>query len=191
LPVRPALLVAPDWMARGVSFAREAACPGAGELGHVGAQLGDDDPGGAAADSGDLTGPGDDARDRLATSGARPARPGLPAARAPAAQAGHVLQLGPGPLARLGDLGGQVAGELWQHAGPEAVDVAEPAGRGLLQLGLAGVQPVIAERGQRGRAAPGVRQGLQEPAAAAAHQARDHAGDLQQRVPGIFPVRFW
>src|ERR1039458_9430426 len=30
LPVRPALLVAPDWMARGVSFAQEAACPGAG-----------------------------------------------------------------------------------------------------------------------------------------------------------------
>src|ERR1017187_4517666 len=30
LPVRPALLVAPDWMARGVSFAQEAECPGVG-----------------------------------------------------------------------------------------------------------------------------------------------------------------
>ena len=51
----------------------------------------------------------------------------------------------------------------------------KPVGQGLLQPGLAGVQPVIAERGQRGGAALGVRQGLQEPAAAAAHQARDHA----------------
>ena len=52
----------------------------------------------------------------------------------------------------------------------------------LRQLGLAGVQPVIAQRGQRGGAALAVRQGLQEPAAAAAHQVRDHAGDLQQGI---------
>ena len=86
--------------------------PGGGELGHVGAQLGDDDLGGAAADSGDLIEPGDDAQDRLAASGARPVRPGLPAARAHAAQAGHVLQLGLDPLVQLGDLGGQVVDEL-------------------------------------------------------------------------------
>src|ERR1019366_3686932 len=157
--------------------------PGGGELAHVGAQLRDDDLGALAADAGDLIEPLDDVQDLLLTaSGARPGRAELPAAGAHAAQAGHVQQLRLDPLVQQGDLGGQVIGQLQQHADLEAVDVAEPAGQGGLQLGLAGAQPVIAERGQRGGAALAVHQGLQEPAAAGAHQVRDHAGDLQQCV---------
>src|SRR5450755_1784226 len=182
LPVRRALLVAPDWMARGVSFAQEAACPGVGNWvmpvpSSATMTWAAPRPIPVISSSLAMT-----PRDRLAASGARPVRPGLPAARAHAAQAGHVLQLGLDPLVQLGDLGGQVIDEVQQHADLETVDVAEPAGQGLLQLGLAGVQPVIAERGQRGGAALAVHQGLQEPAAAAAHQVRDHAGDLQQGI---------
>src|ERR1035441_8125257 len=144
LPVRPALRVFPDWMVRGVSLAQAAACPGVGNwlMSVPSSATTTWAPSRPMPGAGALMGPLDASRALLLpASGPRPGRPELPAAGAHAAQAGHVQQLRLDPLVQQGDLGGQVIGQLQQHADLEAVDVAEPAGQGGLQLGLAGAQP--------------------------------------------------
>ena len=64
----------------------------------------------------------------------------------------------------------------------EGAGLAEPAGQRAGQLIGGGLQPGVAERGQRRRAALTGDQGVQEPPPAGPEQVGDHARDLQQRV---------
>ena len=131
-------------------------------------------------------------------SSSRPARPGTsapssaqpgacpPPASPHAAQgrrrAGDQGQLLPDLLVQGGDLGADRVDQPQVHRGLERVDVTEPAGQGLGELGPGGPRPLVAQRGQRGRGAFPGDQGIEEPAAAGTGQVRDHHRDLQQRV---------
>ena len=184
LPVRPGLVVSPDCLVRGVSRAQAAAWPGGGELRRVGAELGDDGPGVDGADPGDLIQPLGQAQRGRALIGAAG---GVPAAGQPAGGAGRRgardgRQLLPDRLVQPGNLLVDRVDQPQVRADLKRVDVAEPAGQRGFQLLAGSLQPRVAERGQRRRAAFPGNQGVQEPAAAGAEQVGDHHRDLQQRV---------
>ena len=96
-------------------------------------------------------------------------------------------------LVQQGDLGVDRVDQPQVHRDLGGVDVTEPAGQRRLQLGGAGLEPVVAERGQRLRAALPGDEGVQEPPPAGPEQVGDHHRDLHQRVledllhPGLVP----
>ena len=118
---------------------------------------------------------------------------GQPAGGAGRRGAGDLRQLLLDRLVQPGDLVVDRVDQPQVRTDLEGVDVAEPAGQRVLQLLAGGLEPRVAEGGQRGRAALPGDQGVQEPAAAGPEQVRDHHRDLQQRVfqdfldPGLVP----
>ena len=148
-----------------------------------------------SADPGDLIQPLGQPQDGSPLPGAAGgvAAAGQPAGGAGRRGAGDLRQLLPDRLVQPGDLLVDRVDQPQVRADLEGVDVAEPAGQRVLQLLAGGLQPRVAERGQRRRAAFPGDQGVQEPAAAGPEQVRDHHRDLQQRVledllhPGLVP----
>ena len=146
------------------------------ELRRVGAELGDDDPGVAQADPGDLIDPFGQARQGCTR---RSAAGGVTAAGHAAGGAGRRGARDQREL--LPDRLVQAIGLLVDHVQDpqvcldlEGVDVAELAGERLLQLLAGGLEPRVAERGQRRRAALPGHEGIEEPPPAGPEQVGDH-----------------
>src|SRR6266702_4276642 len=102
--------------------------------------------------------------------------PGLPGARGQARPGGGVRdgrQVLFDLLIQQGDLGVDRVDGPQVHRDLGGVDVAEPAGQRGLQPGGAGLEPVVAERGQRLRAALPGDEGAREPAPAGPEQIGD------------------
>ena len=125
--------------------------PGGGELGRVGAQLGDQHPGIDRADPGDLVQPvrqprHQDAQVRAVRGMAGPGQPARGAGRGGARHLRQeLLDLG----VKAGDLGVDRIDQPQVNRDLLGVDVTELAGQRLLQHRLAGLQPVVAQGGQR------------------------------------------
>jgi hypothetical protein len=169
--------------------------PGGGELRRAGAELGDDGRGVDGADPGDLIQPPGQAQrgGAVAAAAGGVTAADLAAGRADRGGARDGRQVLFDLLVQQGDLGVDRVGEPQVHRDLGGVDAAEPAGQRGLQLGGAGLEPAVAERGQRLRAALPGGEGVQEPAPAGPEQAGDHRRDLHQRVledllhPGLVP----
>src|SRR5258707_1068895 len=125
--------------------------PGGGGYRRVGAELGDDDPGVALADAGDLIQPPGQAQQGGPLAGAAGGVPaaGQPAGGAARRGAGDLRQLLPDRLIQAGDLGVDRVDEPQVRADLQRVDVAEPAGQRVLQLPAGGPQPPVPPRRQR------------------------------------------
>ena len=138
--------------------------PGGGELRRVGAELGDDDPGVAFADPGDLIQPPGQpqrGRARIGAAGSVPAAHSAGGAARRGARDSR--QLLPDRLVQPGDLLVDRVDQPQVRFDLQRVNVAEPAGQRVLQLPPGGLQPYVSQRGQRRRAALPGDQGVQEP----------------------------
>ena len=159
--------------------------PGGGEHRHVGAELGDEDPGVAHADPGDLIEPCHQAQHGRAVAGAAGRVPaaGQPAARArPAPRQGWIASCCSILSSR------RVISSLIVSMSRRCVAISKAwisrnrpvsAAASCWRVAL---QPPVPQRGQRGRASFPGDQGLEEPPPAGAEQVGDHHGDLQQGV---------
>ena len=150
LPVRPGPGCFPGLPAAGRQPGPPGGVPGGGELGGAGAELGDDGPARGRRR------PGGSRSSRSASRrGSRSSQSGPPQASPQAVQTGAV----PGTAASCCPICSSraVISALIASIGPQVqrdlggVDVSEPAGQRLVQLRLAGLEQVVAERGQRRR----------------------------------------
>ena len=108
---------------------------------------------------------------------------GQPAGGAGGRGAGDGCQLLSDLLVQGGDLGVDRVDQPQVHRDFEGVDITEPPGQGLCELGAGGPEPLVSQRRQRGRGALPGGQGIEEPAAAGAEQVEGlTTGVLQQRV---------
>ena len=184
LPVRPGRAVFPGLEgARGQPGPR-GGVPGGGEHRHVGAELGDDDPGVADADPGDLIEPCHQARHGRAVAG-QPGEWPPPISPQPV-QAGATPGMDASCCPILASR--RVISSLIVSMSRRCVAISKawtsrnrPVSAAASCL-AGGLQPPVPERGQRRRAALPGDQGVQEPPAAGAEQVGDHHRDLQQRV---------
>src|SRR6266568_1119472 len=179
LPVRPGFAVSPDCWLPGGQPCPSGGVPGRGELGGAGAELGDEGPAVDGADAGDLLQPGGQVQDGYVLAGAAGgvAAAGQPARDKGRCGAGNQCQLLSDLLVQGGDLGADRVGQPQVHRDLEGVDVTEPPGQGLCELGAGGLEPLVPQRRQRGRGAFPGDQGIEEPAAAGTEQVRDHHRD--------------